>query len=131
MEKTTLSPSSIHQPFSSYSHGISVEGAQRIIFCAGQVAADPEGTIVGEGDFETQVGQVMSNLKAVLAEANASLEDVVQITMYVVGTENAPKARIILRNHFDHIRPASTLCVLAGLADPRLMVEITAFAAVG
>ena len=56
--------------------------------------ADPEGTIVGEGDFEAQVDQVMTNLKAVLAEANASLEDVVQITMYVVGTENAPKARM-------------------------------------
>ena len=131
MEKTTLSPASIHQPFSSYSHGIAVDGASRIVFCAGQVAADAQGTIVGENDFEAQVDQVMSNLRAVLAEANAALEDVVQITMYVVGVENAPKARKILQEHFDHIRPASTLCVLAGLADPRLMVEITAFAVVG
>ena len=128
MEKTTLQPSSIHQPFSSYSHGIAVDGANRIVFCAGQVAADAGGNIIGEGDFDAQVEQVMSNLRAVLAEAGAALEDVVQITMYVVNQENAPKARRILQEHFDHIRPASTLCVLAGLADPRLLVEITAFA---
>ena len=131
MEKTTLRPPGIHKPFSSYSHGIAVDGANRIVFCAGQVAADAQGTIVGENDFETQVVQVISNLRAVLAEANATLEDVVQITMYVVNQENAPKARIILQEHFDHIRPASTLCVLAGLADPRLLVEITAFAVGG
>ena len=34
MEKTTLKPSGVHQPFSSYSHGIAVDGANRIVFCA-------------------------------------------------------------------------------------------------
>ncbi|MDA0770799.1 MAG: RidA family protein [Chloroflexi bacterium] len=131
MEKTTLQPSGIHQPFSSYSHGIAVDGANRIIFCAGQVAADAQGNLVGENDFDAQVEQVVANMRAVLAEANATLEDVVQVTMYVVNQENAPKARRILQDHFDHIRPASTLCVLAGLADPRMLVEITAFAVVG
>ena len=88
MEKTVLKPAGIHKPYSNYSHGIVVEGAKRIVFCAGQVAGDSEGNLVGEGDFEAQADQVMANLKAVLTEAGASFGDVVKVTLYVVKQED-------------------------------------------
>ena len=72
MEKRILQPETLHKPFSAYSHGIEVKGANRLVFCAGQVAGDAEGNIVGEGDFDAQGEQVMSNLRDVLAEAGAS-----------------------------------------------------------
>ncbi len=131
MEKTYLQPGTLHEPFSNYSHGIVVEGAKRLIFCAGQVAGDKNGNIVGEGDFEAQQRQVMSNLTDVLAEAGATLADVVKVTLYVVNQDDAPKGRNILREHFADSRPASTLCVLRGLADPRFLVEVEAMAVVG
>jgi enamine deaminase RidA (YjgF/YER057c/UK114 family) len=131
MEKTILKPSSIHQPYSNYSHGITVDGARRIVFCAGQVAGDAEANLVGEGDFDAQADQVMLNLKAVLSEAGANLEDVVKVTIYVVRQEDAEKGRNLLRNNFGDDPPASTLCVLQGLADPRFLVEVEAIAVLG
>ena len=130
MKRTVLQPSTVHAPFSNYSHGIVVDGATQFIFCAGQVAADSEGNIVGEGDFEAQVEQVMSNVRNVLAEGGATLEDVVKVTLYVVERQDTQKAREILRRHFRDHPPASTLCVLQGLADPRFLVEIEAIAVV-
>jgi len=131
MEKTILRPSSIHQPYSNYSHGIAVDGAKRIVFCAGQVAGDADANLVGEGDFEAQADQVIFNLKAVLADAGATLKDVVKVTIYVVRKEDAQKGRNILRKNFGDNPPASTLCVLQGLADPRFLVEVEATAVIG
>ena len=131
MEKTVLQPSTLHEPFSSYSHGIAVDGAQRIVFCAGQVAGDKDGNIVGVGDFEAQQAQVMSNLRDVLAEAGATLADVVKVTIYIVNQDDTEKGRAILRDHFGDSRPASTLCVLRGLAHRDFLVEVEAIAVVG
>ncbi|MFQ5913425.1 MAG: RidA family protein [Nitrospinota bacterium] len=124
MEKTVLKPKTLHKPFSAYSHGIVVEGAKRIVFCAGQVAGDAEGNIVGEGDFDAQGEQVISNLKGVLAEAGATFADLVKLTTYVVRKEDAQKARDLIGRHFKDHPPANTLCVLQGLANPKYLVEI-------
>ena len=113
MEKTIVQPQSVHQPFSNYSHAVAVDGASRVVFCAGQVAADADQNIVGEGDFDAQADQVMLNVKNVLAEAGASLSDVVKVTLYVVRQNDAQKGRNILREHFSSNPPASTLLVSA------------------
>jgi enamine deaminase RidA (YjgF/YER057c/UK114 family) len=128
MEKTILQPKTLHKPFSAYSHGIAVDGAKRVIFCAGQVAGDAEGNIVGEGDFDTQGEQVMSNLRDVLAEAGAAFADVVKLTTYIVRKEDTQKARDLVGRHFSEHPPANTLCVLQGLATPAYLVEIEAIA---
>ena len=128
MKKTVLKPEGVHAPFSSYSHGIVVEGAGRIVFCAGQVAGDADGNIVGVGDFEAQGAQVIANMRAVLAEAGATFADVVKLTTYVVGQDNAQKGRDLVGRHFSAPPPANTLCVLAGLAHPDFLVEIEATA---
>ena len=130
MEKTILQPSTLHTPFSSYSHGIAVDGTSRIVFCAGQVAGDVEGNLVGKGDFDAQGEQVMSNLIDVLAEAGASFADVVKLTTYVVKQEDAQKGRDLVGRHFTSDPPANTICVLLGLAHPDFLVEIEAIAVV-
>ncbi len=131
MEKTVLQPKTVHTPFSTYSHGIAVDGAKRIIFCAGQVAGDAEGNIVGVGDFEAQGEQVMSNLRDVLAEAGAALADVVKLTTYVVKQEDVQKGRDLVGRHFKDPPPANTICVLRGLAHPSFLLEIEATAVLG
>ncbi len=128
MEKTILQPKTLHEPFSAYSHGIAVCCAKRVIFCAGQVAGDAEGNIVGEGDFEAQGEQVMSNLRDVLAEAGAAFADVVKLTTYIVRKEDTQNARNLVGRHFSESPPANTLYVLQGLATPAYLVEIEAIA---
>ena len=65
-----------------YSHVVVVEG-RRTIFIAGQLARDRDGNVVGKGDMRAQIRQVGENLKAALAAAGATLNDLVKTTTYV------------------------------------------------
>ena len=130
IEKTFNSPSGMHTPFSQYSHSVVVEGAQRLIFCAGQVAGDDDGNIMGPDDFAAQGELVMANLVKVLAEAGAALTDVVKLTSYVCSPHDVPKVRALVKKHFAQNPPANTICVLRGLAHPDYLLEIDATAAV-
>ncbi len=130
MEKTAYQPETLHKPFANYSHVIAIEGAKRMVFCAGQVSASADGVVVGEGDFEAQKEQVMSNLRDALAAAEATFADVVKVTIYVVRQEDTPKGRELLAEYFGDCDPpaASTLCVLRGLANPKFLLEVEATA---
>ncbi|MGA9513203.1 MAG: Rid family hydrolase [Pseudolabrys sp.] len=81
-------------------------------------------------DFEAQTKMVMENLKLALAEGGANLKDVVKVTIYICNPHDVPKARSILQDYFGDDPPASTLCVLRGLANPNFLLEIEAIAAV-
>jgi enamine deaminase RidA (YjgF/YER057c/UK114 family) len=123
-------PSSISKPFSNYSHTVMVEGAQKLIFCAGQVAADVDGKVLPPDDFAAQTKMVMQNLSNALAAGGAKLSDVTKVTIYICNPHDVPKARGILFDYFGGHPPASTLCVLRGLANPNFLLEIEAIAAV-
>ena len=64
-----------------YSQAVAVDGW---IFCSGQVALDPRTNELIDGDVTAQTHRVMANLKAVLAEGGASLQDVVKTTVFPV-----------------------------------------------
>ena len=68
---TRINPQGISKPFSNYSHVVTAEGAQKLVFCAGQVAADAEGTVLPPDDFEAQAKMVMENLTKALAAGGA------------------------------------------------------------
>lgn len=127
---TRTNPPGIHQPFSNYSHVVTADEAKRLVFCAGQVAAAPDGTVLPPGDFEAQACMVMDNLGKALAAGGATFADVTKVTIYIVDPQDVPKARGILSTWFGTSPPASTLCVLRGLANPNFLVEVEAIAAV-
>ncbi|GAA1551867.1 Rid family detoxifying hydrolase [Kribbella sancticallisti] len=55
-----------------------------LIFTAGFGPVDPAtGAMVGDGDVAEQTRQTLRNLRAVLAEAGATLHDVVKITAFL------------------------------------------------
>jgi enamine deaminase RidA (YjgF/YER057c/UK114 family) len=127
---TRKSPAGAHKPFANYSHVVTAQGTNKLVFCAGQVAADPSGKVLPPDDFEAQTVMVMENLKVALAEGGAGLKDVVKVTIYICNPHDVPKARSILQDYFGGDPPASTLCVLRGLANPNFLLEIEAIAAV-
>ena len=131
MKRVQLNPKSLHTPFSTYAHGIRVDAAQRLIFCAGQVAGDKDGKLVGKSEFWVQGHQVMANLRDVLAEGGATFSDIVKATIYVVGPEHAQNGRDLCGQYFDKSSPpANTLVVCQALADPDFLVEIEVIAVV-
>ena len=125
-----ISPPDIAKPFANYSHVVTAEGAQKLVFCAGQVAADADGKVLPPDDFDAQAKMVMENLTKALAAGGAKISDVVKITIYICNPHDAPKARGILASYFGGHPPGSTLCVLRGLANPNFLLEIEAIAAV-
>ncbi len=99
---------------------------------SGQVSRDLDGKTAYVGDVEGQVRQVWANLEKAVIAAGGSLRDIVKTTTYVVGAENLGKvrsARLALLP--PEGRPTSTTLVVAGLADPDLLVEVEAIAVIG
>ena len=68
---TRKSPARAHKPFANYFHVVTAQGANKLVFCAGQVAADPPGKVLSLDDFAAQTKMVMDNLKLALAEGGA------------------------------------------------------------
>jgi enamine deaminase RidA (YjgF/YER057c/UK114 family) len=125
-----VNPDGVHKPFAGYSHVVTAEGAQKLVFCAGQVPADPDGKVLPPDDFEAQTKMVIQNLTRALAAGGAKLSDVTKVTIYICNPLDVPKARGILDTYFGGNPPGSTLCVLRGLANPNFLLEIEAIAAV-
>src|SRR5438309_6626794 len=127
---TRTNPEGISKPFSNYSHVVTAEGAQKLVFCAGQVGADVDGKVLPPDDFDAQAKMVIANLTKALAAGGAKISDVTKITIYICNPHDVPKARGILHTYFAGQPPASTLCILRGLANPNFLLEIEAIAAV-
>ena len=127
---TRINPKTISKPFTNYAHVVTVEGAKKLVFCAGQVAADVDGKVLPPDDFGAQTKMVMKNLKNALAAGGAKLSDVTKVTIYICNPQDVPKARSILFDYFGKHPPGSTLCILRGLANPNFLLEIEAIAAV-
>ena len=70
-----------------------------------------------------QTEQCLQNIESTLAEAGASLRDVVRVTYVVPNGEDFPACWPTLRKHFGDVRPAAMM-IAAGLADPRIRIEI-------
>ena len=125
-----INPKTISKPFTNYAHVVTVEGAKKLVFCAGQVAADVDGKVLPPDDFAAQTKMVMKNLKNALAAGGAKLSDVTKVTIYICNPHDVSKARGILFDYFGEHPPGSTLCILRGLANPNFLLEIEAIAAV-
>ncbi|GAA4368475.1 Rid family hydrolase [Actinomadura sp. NPDC048032] len=99
----------------------------RDLFVSGLVPFDPEGRIVGMDDPEAQAEQVFANLAAIMAAAQGSVDDVVETTTYCIDRNHLlaiNEARV--RCFTGAVKPTSTLLVVAGLARPEFLVEISA-----
>src|ERR1700738_499096 len=64
---TRINPDGLSKPLANYSHVVTAEGAQKLVFCAGQVAADADGNVLPPDDFDAQAKMVMENLTRALA----------------------------------------------------------------
>jgi len=74
-------------------------------------------------DLQEQTEQCLRNISAALEAAGASLSDVVRVTYMLPRAEDFPQCWPVLRKYFGQIRPAATM-ISAGLADPRMKIEI-------
>ena len=92
------------------------------VFVSGTTGFDYATMTISDGVAE-QTRQTLENIQSALAEAGFSLADVVRTRYILPAAEDFPACWPVLREFFGEIRPASTMLV-AGLADPRMRIEI-------
>lgn len=92
------------------------------VFVAGTTGFD-YATMTIEDDVVAQARQTIRNIESALAEAGASLADVVRVHYILPRAADFPACWPVLREAFGEIRPAATM-IEAGLSDPRMKIEI-------
>jgi enamine deaminase RidA (YjgF/YER057c/UK114 family) len=101
-----------------------------LVFTAGACPLDDKGDVVGVGDVRAQASLAVANLGVALAEAGATLADVLKTTVFVASAERADLVaawEVVEAAFGDHDAP-STLLGVAVLGYPDQLVEIEAVA---
>jgi len=106
-----------------YSQAVKVENT---IYASGQVGHDDKGNTQGQGNMEIQMRQAYANIKKVLAQYGATMDNVVDEVLFVTDMDAAFSARIKCKQEVFSGNPvlASTIVQIQRLAFPELLVEI-------
>lgn len=116
-----------------FQHGLLAPAGARILFVAGQTAADPDGTVTGSA-FADQFETALRKVLRVVEEAGGRPEHVGRMTVYVTDLEAYRASRSDLgrawRAHMGRHYPAMSLVAVTGLVDDEALVEIEATAVV-
>ena len=105
--------------------------AGNLLFLSGQAAISPEGELVGVGDFDAQLVQVMANIDRVLAAGGSDRSRIVKVTIYLTNMSNFAAILDARWRYFTAPYPADTIVEVKSLALPELMLEIDVIATVG
>jgi enamine deaminase RidA (YjgF/YER057c/UK114 family) len=92
------------------------------VFVSGTTGFDYQSMTISDNLLE-QAEQCLRNIKSALEQAGAAFSDVVRVTYILPQGSDFPACWPVLRKYFGEIRPAATM-ISAGLADPRMRIEI-------
>jgi enamine deaminase RidA (YjgF/YER057c/UK114 family) len=92
------------------------------VFVSGTTGFDYS-TMTISDDVVVQAEQCLKNITSALAQAGSSLQDVVRVTYVLPDGADFEPCWPVLRKYFGEVRPAAMM-ISAGLADPRMKIEI-------
>lgn len=85
-----------------------------IVFLSGQIPLDPKSMELVEG-IENQIHQVFKNLLSVIEAAEASVNDLVKLNIYLTDLNNFALVNSIMEKYFSEPYPARTAVGVASL----------------
>ena len=112
-----------------YSQAVVTEGG-RVIWLAGQVAAEDSAGRSLAADFDGQVREVFARLGHTLEEAGGRLANMVTMTVFITDARLGDRFTQLRREIFGDNFPASALITVAGLARPEMLVEVQGIAVI-
>lgn len=97
------------------------------IYVSGQVPVGADGKII-DGNIEAQTKQVLDNIKAVLALAGATLDDVVKTTVWLEDARDFGRMNAVYATYFPKEPPARTTVESRLMIDIKIEIEAIAYA---
>ena len=119
MSRRLISSGSAFEAEIGYSRAV-VDGDW--VFVSGTTGFDYVTMTIAD-DLVAQTEQCLQNIVAALAQANAGLKDVVRVNYALPAGNDFSRCWPTLRKYFGEVRPAAMM-ICAGLADPRMRIEI-------
>ncbi|MEU3712620.1 RidA family protein [Streptomyces catenulae] len=114
-----------------------VKTAGDLVFFSGTSSRRPDNTIAGATaddmgattlNIREQTRAVLANVREVLAAAGATLDDLVQVTAYLVNMNDFAGYNAVWAEHFDERGPTRTTVAVHQLPHPHLLIEIQGIA---
>ncbi len=118
-DRRLVSSGSPFEPLVGFSRAVR---AGRHVFVAGTAPIWPDGTVASS--VADQARRCFEIVAAALAEAGATLHDVVRTRVFLVDATDFDAVAAVHGELFGEIRPANTTLVVAALLDPRWRLEV-------
>jgi 2-iminobutanoate/2-iminopropanoate deaminase len=116
----------VYASTSDYVHALEVRNAQRLLFVAGTMGLDPAGR--AGATLQAQLGLIWSNIRAILASAGMTVDNIVRLTSYLRDPAYA-EANAAARVAALGGRPVPTTAIVAQTLVSEWLVEIEVTAA--
>jgi 2-iminobutanoate/2-iminopropanoate deaminase len=119
-------PTGVYAATPDYVHALELRGAERLLFVSGTMGLDPSGA-AGRTVAE-QVDLIWANLRAILASAGMTVDNVVRVTSYLrdaAYVETNADARVAALGG----RRVPTTAIVVETLEPDWLVEVEIVAA--
>ena len=123
--KETIKAKNAPTAIGPYSHAVMTGN---LMFLSGQIAINPETGEMPDG-VQAQTAQAIANIKAIIAEKGATLDNVVKTTVYLAEMSLFSEMNEIYAQHFSEPFPARSAIAVKELPK-RALVEIEVIAAI-
>lgn len=123
----SVNPSTVCKPGGHYSHAVVANG---MVYVSGQLPVTPAGVKLVDASFEDQARQVLANVKAILEACGSSVDDLVQVRVYVDGIDHWPAFNALYAEWAGDAMPARAVVPVPALHHGfKVEVEAVALAA--
>jgi reactive intermediate/imine deaminase len=112
MSKTIIHTDKAPEAIGTYSQAVR---HQDLVFISGQIPLEPESMEMVTGGIEAQIRRVFDNLSAVCTAADASLDDIVKLTVFLTDLSHFPQVNTIMGQYFTAPYPARAAVEVSAL----------------
>ncbi len=116
--------------FGPWAQAIRVPAGHDLVFTTGMTARDENGNTVAPGDVKAQTRRIFEQMRAIFAEAGASLNDVVKMTVYIQDMDDVLAIQEVRNEYWPSEPPVSATVQVARLVSEEVRIEVEAMAVV-